>query len=344
MIIKMENKIAILGIETSCDETSAAVLIDGEVVSNVVSSQEMHHKFGGVVPELASRAHQKYIVPIVNKALQIAKVNRSHLKAVAYTNGPGLMGSLLVGVNFAKFFAYGLKIPSIAVNHIEAHIYSVLMETDELHFPFLTLIVSGGHTQLILVEKDFKYQIIGETKDDAVGEAFDKVAKLLNMPYPGGPEIDKRSVLGKNDSIKFPIAFNQEDNFNFSFSGIKTSVLYYLRDNFTNRNIELTDDAINNICASFQSTVVNTLIKKTFDAAKKYEIKNIAIAGGVSANKELRQKFKSVGEEKNIKIFIPKIEYCTDNAAMIGFVGYRKYLIGKMSEINSTAVPDLMLV
>ncbi len=339
----MNKQITILGIESSCDETSAAIMQDGKIISNIVSSQQFHFKYGGVVPELASRAHQKYIIPVVNQALEIAKISATDLDAVAFTNGPGLMGSLLVGVNFSKFYAFGLQIPYIAVNHIEAHIYSTFLEDEKPNFPFLALIISGGHTQLIIVNSDFKYEIIGETKDDAVGEAFDKVAKLLNLTYPGGPIIDKLAVSGDNKSISFPTAFPQEGNFNFSFSGIKTSVLYYLKENYPDYKNGLPQETVNNICASFQKTVVDSIVKKTMSAAKKYDITDIAIAGGVSANSELRNRFYTIGKENEKNIFIPKMAYCTDNGAMIANVGYRKYLSGFKSSLTVSAVPDLIL-
>lgn len=334
--------ITILGIESSCDETSAAVIRDGELLSNVISSQLIHEQYGGVVPELASRAHQRLIVPVVNEALTKAGVKQEELSAVAVAAGPGLMGSLLVGVNFGKAFAYGLGIPFIAVNHMEAHIYSNFIEEPVPQFPFINLTVSGGHTQLVLLKDDFSYEIVGETKDDAAGEAFDKVAKMLRLGYPGGPLVDKHAKNGHKSAIKFPRPYASEDDFNFSFSGIKTSVLYYLRDNGL-RDTQIPEQVLSDICASFQSSVIDVLVQKTIRAAHHFHVSDISVAGGVSANSLLRSEMAIAAAENNFRFFIPKFEYCTDNGAMIAEVGYRKYLRGMFSPINATAIANLEL-
>lgn len=337
----MQKRVTILGIETSCDETSVAVLRDGTLLSNIISSQVVHSQYGGVVPELASRAHQKLIVPIVNDALNKAKVSKEDIDAIAAAVGPGLMGSLLVGVNFGKAFAYGLGIPFIAVNHMEAHIYSNFIEEPTPQFPFLNLTVSGGHTQLVLVRGEFEYELVGETRDDAAGEAFDKVAKMLGLGYPGGPQIDRLAKQGDPNAIHFPRSYAVDD-FEFSFSGIKTSVLYYLRDHHL-RNTIIPDQLLADICTSFQLSVVDVLVQKTIAAAKKMGVKDIAIAGGVSANSALRSVMKEKADEAGFRFFIPEFEYCTDNGAMIAEVGYRKFLHQMFSPITVTAIANLEL-
>lgn len=334
--------VTILGIETSCDETSVAVIRDGKLLSNIISSQIVHQQYGGVVPELASRAHQKLIVPIVNDAMATAEIGKEELSAVAVATGPGLMGSLLVGVNFGKALAYGLDIPFIAVNHMEAHIYSNFIEEPTPAFPFLNLTVSGGHTQLVLVQDEFEYDIIGETMDDAAGEAFDKVAKMLKLEYPGGPQIDRWAKQGNPSAINFPRPYATDDDFHFSFSGIKTAVLYYLRDHHL-RNVDIADQLRADICASFQASVVDVLVQKTISAAKKFGVNDVAIAGGVSANSLLRQRMKQEAEKNGFHLFIPKLEYCTDNGAMIAEVGYRKFLRQMFSPLDATAVANLEL-
>lgn len=334
--------ITILGIETSCDETSVAVVRDGKVLSNIISSQIVHSQFGGVVPELASRAHQKLIVSIVHEAMEKAEIRKEELSAVAVAAGPGLMGSLLVGVNFGKSFAYGLGIPFIAVNHMEAHIYSNFIEPPLPVFPFINLTVSGGHTQLVYMDDDFHYQLVGETKDDAAGEAFDKVAKLLHLGYPGGPAIDAAAKNGNPNAIPFPKPYATGRDFDFSFSGIKTSVLYYLRDHQL-RDKEIPDQLLSDICASFQSSVVSVLVQKTIAAAKNYGVNNIAVAGGVSANSFLRSELNHSAKEHGLNLSVPKLEYCTDNGAMIAIVGFRKYIRSLFSPMNSTATANLEL-
>lgn len=354
----MTENIIILGIETSCDETSVAVLRDNAVLSNVVSSQYVHEQYGGVVPELASRAHQKLMIPVVRKALEQAEITQDKITAVASAYGPGLMGSLLVGLNFGKTFAYGLGVPFIGVNHMEAHIYSNFIDEPVPRFPFLCLTVSGGHTQLVLVRDDFDYEIVGETRDDAAGEAFDKVAKMLGLGYPGGPRIDKLAKEGNPQAINFPRSFldsskktaGKDDRFGFSFSGIKTSVLYYLRDHHLqisgkspSDGIELKpidDTLMADICASFQSAVVEVLVTKTIDAAKYFGVEDIAIAGGVSANSALRSAMTNAAAKENFRLYIPQFRYCTDNGAMIAEVGYRKYLRGSFSPFTVSAIAN----
>jgi len=334
----MNAPVTILGIETSCDETSAAVMRNGILLSNIVSSQFVHEQYGGVVPELASRAHQKLMIPIVQEALLKAGVGQDELSAVAGVIGPGLMGSLLVGLNFGKSFAYGLKIPFIGVNHMEAHIYSNFIEEPSPAFPFLCLTVSGGHTELVLVRGDFNYEVVGQTRDDAAGEAFDKVAKMLDLGYPGGPKVDALAKKGNAAAFDFPRSFLDDDPFGFSFSGIKTSVLYYLRDHG-----EVLPDRLADICASFQASIVEVLVGKTMAAAQKFGINDVAMAGGVSANSGLRRSMNDAASRAGVRLFMPKHEYCTDNGAMIAAVGHRKFLHALFSSIAESAVAALEL-
>jgi N6-L-threonylcarbamoyladenine synthase len=350
----------ILGIETSCDETSAGIVRDGEVRSNVIASQLFHEKYGGVVPELASRAHMKLIVQIVTEALQKADVKKEYLDGVAATHGPGLIGSILVGLNFAKAFAYGLGIPFVGINHMEAHLFSNFLTTPENQpqFPFICLTVSGGHTQLIYVRNPFDYLMLGQTRDDAAGEAFDKVAKMLGVGYPGGPEIDRLAKQGNPRYVKFPRSYLEEGSFDFSFSGLKTAVLYYLRDRgllrdtpFTSsrnsakvQRFEFEGSLLADLCASFQAAVVDVLVEKTIRAASQYDVKDIGIAGGVSANSELRRRMKEEGEGRGFRIHFPKMEYCTDNGAMIAYVGWLRLRAGVVQSLDEvTAVANLQL-
>jgi N6-L-threonylcarbamoyladenine synthase len=350
----------ILGIETSCDETSAGIVCDGEVRSNVIASQLFHEKYGGVVPELASRAHMKLIVQIVTEALQKADVKKEDLDGVAATHGPGLIGSILVGLNFAKAFAYGLGIPFVGINHMEAHLFSNFLTSleNQPQFPFICLTVSGGHTQLIYVRNLFDYLMLGQTRDDAAGEAFDKVAKMLGVGYPGGPEIDRLARQGNPRYVKFPRSYLEEGSFDFSFSGLKTAVLYYLRDHgllqdspfASSRNSakledsELKGSLLADLCASFQAAVVDVLVDKTIRAAAQYDVKDIGIAGGVSANSELRRRMKEEGEKRGFRIHFPKMEYCTDNGAMIAYVGWLRLRAGvALSPDEVTAVANLQL-
>ncbi len=319
------NTCYILAIESSCDDTAAAVLLNDKVLSNVVANQEIHQEYGGVVPELASRAHQQNIVPVVTAALRKANIDKNQLSAVAYTSGPGLLGSLLVGTSFAKSFAMGLNIPLIDVNHMQAHILAHFIEEERYpkpSFPFLGITISGGHTQIVRVDDYFKMKVIGETIDDAVGEAFDKSAKLLGLPYPGGPLIDTYAKKGDPKAFRFTIPNVPE--LNFSFSGLKTQIMYFIQkevqknSNFVEKNLE-------DICASIQYTIVSILMKKIKKAVQKTGISQIAIGGGVSANSGIRTALKNSEISNGWTTYLPKFEYTTDNAAMIGIVGYLKY-------------------
>jgi N6-L-threonylcarbamoyladenine synthase len=329
----------ILGIETSCDETSAAILHNGELASVVVSSQFFHDKFGGVVPELASRAHVRSILPIVREAYSRANITSRDLTAIAVTNAPGLMGSLLVGLNFAKGLSLGLNIPLVGIHHIEAHIFSALLENEKPDVPFITLVVSGGHTLLILVNDVGSYQFLGETLDDAAGEAFDKVGKMLGLDYPAGPEIDKLAREGDPTFVKFPRALMNEDNYDFSFSGIKTSVLYWLK-----KQSRISDEMKKDIAASFQRAMVDILVTKTLRAAEANRITDIVCVGGVSANSELRERFKTECTHRGMRFFVPRPLFSTDNAAMIAMLGALKLARGNVSNLSLAAHPRLPLV
>ncbi|MDX1769356.1 MAG: tRNA (adenosine(37)-N6)-threonylcarbamoyltransferase complex transferase subunit TsaD [Arenibacter troitsensis] len=322
----MDNKtIYILAIESSCDDTSAAVLCNNRKLSNIVATQKIHEEYGGVVPELASRAHQQNIVPVVHQALAKANIDKKQLSAIAFTRGPGLMGSLLVGTSFAKSLSLGLGIPLIEVNHMQAHILSHFIEEENYKipsFPFLAMTISGGHTQVVLVKDYFDMEILGESLDDAVGEAYDKSAKILGLPYPGGPLVDKYAQLGNPKAFPFPKP--KVDGLNFSFSGLKTSILYFIQRE-TKNNPNFIAENLNDICASIQYTIINILMDKIKKAVKQTGITQIAIGGGVSANSGIRQALKKAEEKWGWTTYIPKFEYCTDNAAMIGIVGYLKY-------------------
>jgi N6-L-threonylcarbamoyladenine synthase len=343
----------VLGIETSCDETSAAVLDDGKILSNIISSQLVHQQYGGIVPELASRAHQKLIVPVVNQAFHVAGIDKNQIDGIAVTYGPGLMGALLVGLSFAKALAYGLQIPFIGINHMEAHMYSNFIGDPKPEYPFLCLIVSGGHTQLVLVRKPLHHELLGETLDDAAGEAYDKVGKMLGLGFPGGPIIDKLAREGNPEFIKFPRTYLDADSYDFSFSGIKTSVLYRLRNNgllatetctpFSAKDGSANGKLLRDICASFQAAVVDVLAVKTLRVVKNYDVKNVAIAGGVSANSELRRRLQQSAEEHGFRLFIPDFEYCTDNGAMIAQLGWMKLKAGIKSDLTLNAVANLSL-
>ncbi|MDO3641224.1 tRNA (adenosine(37)-N6)-threonylcarbamoyltransferase complex transferase subunit TsaD [Mucilaginibacter sp. L3T2-6] len=318
----------ILAIESSCDETSASVCVDGAILSNIIANQTIHEAYGGVVPELASRVHQQNIVPAVQQALFNAKVSKNDVDAVAFTRGPGLLGSLLVGVSFAKSFALAKNIPLIEVNHMQAHVLAHFIGDNKPAFPFLCLTVSGGHTQIVLVKDYFDMEVIGQTLDDAAGEAMDKTSKILGLPYPGGPLIDKYARQGNADAYKFPEP--QIPGFDFSFSGLKTSILYFIRDNVA-INPDFIQQNINDICASVEKRIATILLHKLEKAADAYGIKDIALAGGVSANTGLRQGLLALGEKKGWRCFIPAMQYCTDNAAMIAIAGYHKYLKGEFT-------------
>ncbi len=318
----MKKEIFILAIESSCDDTSAAVIQGRKVLSNIVSTQDIHKAFGGVVPELASRAHQKNIIPTVDLALKKAKINKGDLDAIAFTRGPGLLGSLLVGVSFAKAFAMAINKPLIEVNHMEAHVLAHMIEdgSPNPEFPFLCLTVSGGHTQLVVVKSPMEMEVIGETIDDAAGEAFDKISKIMELPYPGGPLIDKYAKKGNPEAYKFPHPKVAE--LEFSFSGLKTSVLRFLQKE-VRQNEKFVEENLFDICASVQKTIVDILINKIQVASKKTGIERIAIAGGVSANSELRKRL--LENTYGWKVFIPDFQFCTDNAGMIAIAGYYKF-------------------
>ncbi|AOW10435.1 tRNA (adenosine(37)-N6)-threonylcarbamoyltransferase complex transferase subunit TsaD [Flavobacterium gilvum] len=319
----------ILAIESSCDDTAAAVLCNDKVLSNVVANQLIHNQYGGVVPELASRAHQQNIVPVIEAALKKANIQKEQLSAIAFTQGPGLMGSLLVGSSFAKSMALALGIPLIAVNHMHAHILAHFIDEegyDKPTFPFLALTISGGHTQIVRVDDFFDLTIIGETTDDAVGEAFDKSAKILGLPYPGGPLVDKNAQLGNPKA--FPFTKPKVPGLDFSFSGLKTAILYFIQKKKA-ENPAFVEENINDICASIQHTIIEILMDKIKLAVKETGIKQIAIGGGVSANSGIRNTLKETETKYGWKTYIPKFEYTTDNAAMIGIVGYQKFLFQK---------------
>lgn len=320
--------VVILGIESSCDDTSAAVLQDEYLLSNVTAGQAVHELYGGVVPELASRAHQQNIIPVVDAAIKKAGISKEQINAVAFTRGPGLMGSLLVGTSFAKGFALGLNIPLIDVNHLQAHVLAHFVKEHEVEphcpkFPFLCLLVSGGNSQIILVRSYKEMEVIGMTIDDAAGEAFDKCAKVMGLPYPGGPHIDRNAKLGNPDAFKF--SKPHIPGLNYSFSGLKTSFLYTLRD-AVNANPDFISENINDLCASLQRTVIDILMDKVHLAVRQTGVRHIAVAGGVSANSALREAFVNYGKKYDLEVYIPKFSFTTDNAAMVAITGYYKYL------------------
>ncbi|WNW01886.1 tRNA (adenosine(37)-N6)-threonylcarbamoyltransferase complex transferase subunit TsaD [Tenacibaculum sp. HL-MS23] len=327
----------ILGIESSCDDTSASVIYNGKVISNVVANQEIHAKYGGVVPELASRAHQQNIVPVVQQAIEQANITKHDLNAIAFTRGPGLMGSLLVGTSFAKSFALGLNIPLIDINHMQAHILAHFIKDEGSKippFPFVCLTISGGHTQIVKITNHFEMEILGETIDDAVGEAFDKSAKILGLPYPGGPLIDKYAQLGNPKVYQFTKP--KVGDLQFSFSGLKTGILRFIQKN-VKENSNFIEENLHDICASIQHTIVEILMDKLKNTVKQTDIKHIAIAGGVSANSEIRKRLELAEKHWGWTTYIPKFEYTTDNAAMIAIAGYLKYLNNDFSDISVTA-------
>lgn len=358
------DEVYILAIESSCDDTSCAILKNDVVLANITANQKIHEQYGGVIPELASRDHQKNIVPVVDAALQKAAVKLSQISAIAFTKGPGLMGSLLVGASFAKSMAMALQIPLIEVNHMQAHILAhfirttsselgvgrseMVVESSELgvgsseggttnyelrtpHFPFLCLTVSGGHTQIVKIHSHLEFELLGETIDDAVGEAFDKAAKIIGLPYPGGPMVDKLAQSGNPN--KFSFSTPHVNDLNYSFSGIKTSFLYFIQNN-VKTNPDFVRENINDICASYQNHLIKVLLHNFEIAAKRHNIKDVAISGGVSANSELRKQLSTLGQKNNWNVFIPPFEYCTDNAAMIGITAYYKYLKQEFCGLN----------
>ena len=337
------SEIHILAIESSCDDTSAAVLKDRKVLSNVIATQDIHRKYGGVIPELASRSHQKNIIPVVKVAMQEAGIDLNLLNAIAYTRGPGLSGSLIVGSSFAKSLSLALELPLIEVNHMRAHILAHFIES--VHetapaFPFLCLTVSGGHTQIVLVSDYFEMEVIGKTVDDAAGEAFDKIAKLLGLEYPGGPLVDKLAQTGDPTTYIFPKP--KMDELDYSFSGLKTSVLYFLK-NALETDQDFIERNLNDLCASVQKTIVEILMQKLELAASIHGIKDIALAGGVSANSDLRTALFEREKSLGWKTYIPPLEYCTDNAAMIGITAYFKFMIEKFADMSSVPTARMSL-
>lgn len=327
----------VLGIETSCDETAASVCVDGKIVSSVISSQEIHEEFGGVVPELASREHEYLLNTIVNRSLEKVDFDYHDLDGIAVTQGPGLAGTLLTGICFAKGLSQGLSIPIIAINHLEAHIFANFIADPELEFPFICLLVSGGHTQLWLIENINEYKLLGETLDDAAGEAFDKGARILKLGYPGGPVIEKSAERGKPNAIKFPRGLIKSDSFDFSFSGLKTALLYYMDDYSNNNNITLTD-----IAASYQEAIIDILSNKLSRAVTYYNINTCVVAGGVAANKNLRTRINTLLPSK--KVIFPELEFCTDNAAMVAYLGEVKFKNGEQSKIDFGVLPNLKMI
>ena len=329
-----------MGIESSCDDTSAAVLRGGVLLSNVIASQAVHVKYGGVIPELASRAHQQNIIPVVDTALRDAGITVDNIDAIAYTRGPGLLGSLLVGTSFTKGLSISKNIPMVEVNHLQGHIFSHFIdlpgrELPHPSYPFLCLLVSGGHTKLVVVKAPLEMEIIGTTIDDAAGEAFDKCAKVMGLPYPGGPVIDRLAKEG--DATKFSFAKPNVDGFDYSFSGLKTSFLYTLRDKVAEQP-DFIESNKADLCASLQKTIIDTLLKKLVKAAKEYKIRDIAIAGGVSANSGLRDAVAEQGRRRGWRVFLPELKFTTDNAAMIAMVGYYRYLRSEFSSLDSAPV------
>lgn len=340
----MSNKnIYILGIESSCDDTSASVICNGKVLSNIIANQEVHSKYGGVVPELASRAHQQNIVPVVQQAIEQAGITKNSLSGVAFTQGPGLMGSLLVGTSFAKSLALGLNIPLIDVNHMQAHILAHFIKDEEAKnppFPFICLTISGGHTQIVKITNYFTMEVLGETIDDAVGEAFDKSAKMLGLSYPGGPLIDKYAQRGNPNAFSFTKP--KVGDLDFSFSGFKTQIMYFIRKK-VKENPNFIKENLNDICASIQNTIANILMDKLKNAVKQTKIKHVAIAGGVSANSEIRKRLQLAEKKQKWVTYIPKFEYTTDNAAMIAIVGYLKFLKKDYASASVTAKARLKI-
>ncbi len=325
----------ILAIESSCDETGASLIKNGKLCANIVATQHVHERYGGVVPELASRAHQQNLIPVVHEAFANANISKNELNAVAFTRGPGLLGALLVGTSFAKAMAWSLNVPLIEVNHMEAHVLAHFINDPKPAFPFLCLTVSGGHTQIVLVEDYLSMKVVGTTQDDAVGEAFDKSAKLLGLGYPGGPLIDKYAKQGNPKAYKF--AETQVPGLNYSFSGIKTSILYFLRDNLK-KDPQFIESNMADLCASIQSSLVDMLMGKLIEATEKLGVSQVAIAGGVAANSGLRNRLKELSEIKGWNLFIPEFEYCTDNAGMIAMAAHYKYEAGDF--VGQEVSPD----
>ncbi len=329
----------VLGIESSCDETSAAIISHGKLTANLISTQDFHKKYGGVVPELSSRAHLQIINPLVKDALQKSNISLNDIDLICATAGPGLIGALLVGLTYAKGLAYSLQKPFVGVNHIEGHIYSGFLMDEKPEFPYLALVVSGGHTLLLLVENFTKIKKLGSTVDDAAGEAFDKVSKMIGLGYPGGPMIQKYSENGDENKIDFPIA-ELKDTYNFSFSGLKTAVLRYIQKNYP-ASIKIPQNDLEDIAASFQNAVVKALIKKSEKAINNFDIRSISLVGGVAANKKLRSEFSNLANRYDKKLVIPALQFCGDNAAMIAFRGLKLYEAGQKNELDLNAYPGL---
>ena len=332
--MKANDGIYILGIESSCDETAAAICHDGKIISNIIATQAIHQQYGGVVPELASRAHMQHIVPVISQAINKAGIELDQLSGVAFTQSPGLIGALLVGTGFAKSLALSMNLPLIPVHHMQAHVLSNLIEKEDMPFPFLCLTVSGGHTQIVVCRSPLDMHVIGETLDDAAGEAFDKSAKLLGLPYPGGPLIDQYAQEG--DPLRFHFPEPQMEGLDFSFSGVKTSILYFLQK-MTKENPSFVQDNLADLCASIQNCIVGILMKKIKKASLETGIRTICMAGGVSANKGLRKALFENGEKYHWDVHIPSFAYCTDNAAMIALTGYHKFLAGERAPLSITA-------
>jgi N6-L-threonylcarbamoyladenine synthase len=326
-----KEKICLLAIESSCDDTGAAVIINGKMHSNVVATQKIHQKYGGVVPELASREHLQNIIPVVTEALKEANITTQELSAVAYAQGPGLMGSLMVGSSYARALSSALEVPSIGIDHLKAHVMAHFIDEPKPLFPFICLLVSGGHTQIILVKAYDQMEILGKTHDDAAGEAFDKTAKMMGLPYPGGPLIDKYAQLGNPEAYAFSYA--KMPGYDYSFSGFKTAVLYFLRDN-KEKDPSFIDKNLNDICASVQRHIVTSLLKNLKKAVRDSGVTQVALAGGVAANSSLRNAFLAMGEENQWETFIPAFEYCTDNAAMIAVAGHFAFLNGDFTGLD----------
>ena len=333
-MVNQQKPLIILGIESSCDETSASVCVNGEILSNITATQAIHEQYGGVIPEVASRIHQQNIIPVVDAALAKAKIRKNDITAVAFTQGPGLMGALLVGTSFAKAFALALGVPLIGINHMQAHILAHFIDEPKPSFPFICLTVSGGHTQIVLVKDYFEMEVLGETTDDAAGEAFDKTAKILGLPYPGGPLIDKYAQTGNPN--RFTFTEPQIPQYNFSFSGLKTQILYFVQQH-QKTNPNFVAENLADICASIQSRIVSILINKLKKATIDYGITRISVAGGVSANSGLRNAIENLAKENNWEFYLPAFQYCTDNAGMVAIAGFHKYHAGKF--LSQSAVP-----
>jgi len=336
----MQEEVTILAIESSCDETSAAIIQNGKVLNNIIATQSVHEQYGGVVPELASRAHHQHIVPVVHQALAQAGLSQAQLNAVAFTRGPGLLGALLVGTSFAKALALALGVPLIEVNHMEAHVLAHFIEAPRPQFPFLCLTVSGGHTQIVQVNSPLDMQVIGQTQDDAVGEAFDKTAKMLGLSYPGGPLVDRLAQQGNPQAFSFPQT--AMPGLDYSFSGIKTSLLYFLRKE-VQKNADFVEQQKANICASMQHALIGMLMHKLYKAVEQTGIQQVAIAGGVAANSGLRQALEQAAAQKGWQVFVPAFEYCTDNAGMVAMAAHYKYQAQQFAPLSVSAMPRMPL-